>query len=76
MSYLNICFLCIGILAVIAALQLTGKIHFRIQPLAFIVAIAGLVCFYFAMSNGEIHDLSQRIAQVIVGFVQMFVRVI
>lgn len=74
MTYLQLCFLCIGILAIIAVLRLMKIVTFRIEPLALVIGIAAFICFYLAQSNGEIHNLSQRIAVVIVRIVQMFVR--
>ncbi len=73
MPYLDICFLCIGVLAVLSALRLMGKIPFEIPFLPPILAIVGLVCFYFAVSHGEVHELSQRIAKVIVKIVQIII---
>ena len=70
MTYTIICFLCIAVLAAIVVLLRLGVISFNVKPLAFIIGIGALILFYKAQSDGEIHVLSVRIAEMIVGAVQ------
>ena len=73
MTYLILCFICIALLACLAAGSIFGLLRYNIKPLAFVIGMAGFALFYMAQSDGEIHNLSLRMAKMIVRMVQFVV---